>query len=222
MVRNWIMPGLALAALLAANPTAPAADPIDGSTSTLLGKGTAAAAARAADTEATWYHPYRRGFYAGFYAGVGYPYGYAVPYAVGYPAAVTYYTPAYIAPTVVAPMYVAPAYVPPVVGFHGRFGRFAVGIGVNGVAVDVTAPAIPLSVSGSAPAVVTQPAQPAPLPAPAPGINNPVPGIPTPMPMQKQDPSGQVLPNLTGPGLPVSLPKPPASKPYAFKAFGEK
>ena len=49
---------------------------------------------------------------------------------------------------------------------------FAVGIG-SWRAVDLAAPAIPLTVQGAAPPVVTQPVQPAPLPGPARGSMTP-------------------------------------------------
>lgn len=230
MVRNWILPSAALATLLAGNSASIAADPpparlgfsggtADSGTANLLGKGTAATAARAADTEPTWYHGYRRGFYHGFYAGFGYSYGYAVPYAASYPYAVSYYTPAYVSPAYVAPAYAAPAYaapayVPPAVGFYGRFGRFALGIGVNGVALDVAAPAIPLAVPGAVSPAVPPLAQPA-VPV--------VPAIPVPMPKpDPAGPSGQAVPGLPAPGLPVSLPKAVPAKPYTYKGYGEK
>lgn len=174
--------------------------------STLVGKGTAASAARAADTEMTWYpgyyRGYRRGYYNGFYAGFGAPWVY--PYAAAYPYSVGYY---------------APYYIPPAVGFYGRIGPVALGIGINGAAVDVAAPAVPLGAPGGA-------ALPA---APQPGGNFRYDGGPAnPVPLPKQDPNGpntQAVPVLPpSPGLPVSLPRPaaPAAKPYTYKGYGEK
>jgi hypothetical protein len=216
----------AFLASLAWGSLATAADPLPtksgfsaapAATMTLGGHGTAASAAGAADSELAWYHGYyrgyRRGYYNGFYGGLGYPY-YAGYYPAIYPYGVGYYSP---------------AYYPPVLGYSGRLGGISVGLyGINATGSDLTAPAVSLNLANpSAP----RPNSTAPASAPTatPGLYQYDGGPMNPVPLPKQDPnipSSSAAPTpAPNAGLPVSLPKtsaPAPTKPYVYKAYGEK
>jgi hypothetical protein len=186
------------------------------STMTLGGKGTAASAAAAADTEQAWYHGYyrgyRRGFYNGYYGGLGGYYAGYYPYA--YPYANPYYYGA--------------AYYPPLLGVGVRVGPVGVGVyGINGSGSDASAPAVSLNLAGTTNQVTQKPV---PSSNEQPGAYRYDGGPANPVPLPKQDvnaPNGQATPTLPpNTGLPVSLPKTvtPAkpAKPYTYKGFGEK
>jgi hypothetical protein len=213
----------ALGALLIAGNAATAGDDVQNkigatggrsaaATMTLGGKGTAAAAASAPDTELAWYHGYyrgyRRGFYNGYYGG-----GWAPYYAGYYPAVYPAYYPSYYG-----------GYYPPVIGFGARIGPVGVGVyGINGTSSDVSAPALSLNLGGKA-AQASKPA----TTNTEPGSYRYDGGPANPVPLPKQDasaPNGQTAPALPADtGLPVSLPKKASqpAKPYAYKAYGEK
>jgi len=216
MMRFTVPVTFALGAILVASNAASAGDDVQNkigatggrsaaSTMTLGGKGTAASAASAADTELAWYRGYyrgyRRGFYNGYYGG-----GWA-PYYSGY------YYPAYY------PSYYG-GYYPPVFGFGARIGPVGIGVyGINGTSDDVSAPALSLNLGGSK----AQASKPATTNA-DPGSYRYDGGPANPIPLPKLDPgapSGQAAPAPASTGLPVSLPK-ATTKTYTYKAYGEK
>ncbi len=222
MARFVFSVSLALGAILVASNAASAGENIqskvgatgsraESATITLGGKGTAASAAAAADSELTCCRGYRRGYYCGYYGGLGgcysgyYPYSYSYSYPSAYPY---YYTP---------------AYYPPVIGFGARFGPLRVGVyGINGTGSDVAAPAVALNLGGS---TAQQPASPTNA---QPGPYRYDGGPANPIPLPKQDlnsPNGQATPTLpANTGLPVSLNKTESkpAKPYTYKGYGEK
>jgi hypothetical protein len=176
-------------------------------TMTLGGQGTAASAA-ATDNEQAWYHGYRRGYWHGYYN--GYYGGFAPYYAGYYPYAYSY-------------AYPYSYYAPPVVGYYGPYGRVAVGIyGINGTRGDLASPAVTLTL-GSSVNPLYQGKSASPTPAPAYPYDG---GPASPIPQPQQDtvlPGGQTNPPSPAVGLPVSLPRnPQTTKPYAYKAYGEK
>jgi hypothetical protein len=227
MARIVFTVSLALVAMLAAANAATADDKVPakpgfsggalgGTTMTLGGKGTAASAKAAPDTELAWYHGYfrgyNRGFYNGFYSGWG---GY---YSGFYPAVYPY-----------AVGYSPPVFYPPVLGFYGRFGGISVGLyGINGTGSDLAAPAVSLNLAGTTSSMAQRPSQQAPVSGFQGGAYrydwNPA----NPVPLPKQEsgaPNGQATPVLPpNTGLPVSLPKTTTqpTKPYAYKGYGEK
>jgi hypothetical protein len=214
MARKLILvPALALAAALAtggpaaAQDTSPAKDAAGGTTMTLGGKGSAARAAAADDTELTWCH--RRCYGCGW--GCGYRCGWGGGYYGGYGVSYYSYAPAFPAYSYSSFSY-APysCYRPYYGGFGGGFY-----VGINGKESDASAPAVSLNRAvADSPAVASRAANPAGAFRYDGGPANPV-----PLPKADAAPSTPAAPAATG--LPVSLKAKPA-RPYTYKAYGEK
>jgi len=212
-----LVPALALAAVLAtgglaaAQDASPAKAGIGGTTMTLGGKGTAAQAAAADDTELTWCH--RRCYGCGW--GCGYRCGWGGGYYGGY--GVSYYS---YAPAFPVYSYSSFSYAPyncyrPYPAFSGGFGYGGAYIGINGTEKDAAAPAVSLNAAvAKNPVVATRSGD------TGGGFRyDGGPANPVPLPKTNATPGAPAAPAATG--LPVSLKAKPAS-PYTYKAYGEK
>lgn len=218
---------LALAAVLASGNFAAAQDskptkPDFGTTMTLGGKGTAAQAAAADDTELTWC---RRSCWGGGGWGWGWGWGGCGWRSWGvtsFSCAPVWYTPvnwncgwSWPAPT-------------PFFGGFNSFNNFnsfssarprfggGVWVGISGTPTDTSAPAVSLNLAVANNPLVGRPTS-------TPGGTFRYDGGPAnPIPLPKTDatPSTKATPTATG--LPISLPKTTSKSSYTYKAYGEK
>lgn len=199
---------------LAAAQDVPSAKPDFGTTMTLGGKGTAAQAAAADDTELTWCHR-RWGWGCGWGGGC---WGGGCCFR-----GVTFYS----APVCFTPVNWGCSWGPPIpysVGFGGfntfsysraRFGGGFI-VGINGTESDSSTPAVSLNLAVANNPLATRPAK---LSG---GTFRYDGGPANPVPLPKPDASPSSKAPVTATGLPVSLPKTATKSPYMYKAYGEK
>jgi hypothetical protein len=215
--------------MLAVDGIASAAEPAKpglggGFTMTLGGKGTAAeAAASTEDTDLACCRRYRcgRGWgggWGGYYGGYGVGYGGYGGGWGGYNSFSYYssYRPYYHCrrPVYYSSYYsYSPAYYG---GFGGGYGGY---YGISGDRNDVSAPVVSLNLAVAKNPVVPRASEPQPA-GPTGGFRyDGGPASPVPFPRPDATPGATTQPAT---GLPVSLPKAKPSKPYTYKAYGEK
>jgi len=220
MARNIaLLAALALGVVLATGGIATAQDGtpgksgISGMTMTLGGKGTAAQAAAADDTELTWCHRRWCGWGGCGWGGCGW--GGCGWRGCGWGGYCSY-APVYYAPPVYSVSYYTPFCYRSYPTLYGGFG-YGNYIGINGTEKDASAPAVSLNAAVAKSPVVT------PRAGDMGGGFRYDGGPANPIPQPKPDavPSTQAAPAA---GLPVSLSKPAAkpASPYTYKAYGEK